>query len=64
MPDIQVENHGSIFTFAPLTSAGREWLEHNTQHEPHMWVNGALAVEHRYAQGIAQGAQHDGLEVV
>jgi hypothetical protein len=30
MTDIQVENHGTIFLFRPLTDAGKEWIDTNT----------------------------------
>lgn len=62
--DIEVENGGSLFLFRPLTDAGREWLNENTETEPYQWFGGALAVEHRYAQDLAQGALNDGLRVI
>ena len=61
--DLQVENHGSIFLFRPLTDEGRVWLDENTETEGWQWLGGALAVEHRYAADLAYGAQADGLEV-
>jgi hypothetical protein len=60
LTDIEVENHGSIFLFRPLTNAGSEWLNENTDGQ---WFGNALAVEHRYAFDLAQGAIDDGLKV-
>lgn len=59
-PDIRIENCGSIILFQPLTAPGHEWLENHTDG---MWYGGALAVDPRYAQDIAEGAVDDGLEV-
>ena len=59
--DIEVHNDGSIFLFVPMTDAGEEWLRANTDG---MWLGGALAVEHRYARDLADGAQADGLVLV
>jgi hypothetical protein len=60
MLDITVENHGSIFLFRPESDAGKSWLEDNTDGQ---WFGNALAVEHRFAYDLAQGALNDGLEV-
>ncbi len=59
--DISVENHGSLFLFRPHTDEGREWLEENTDGQ---WFGEALVVEHRYAEGLAQGMLDDGLRVI
>jgi hypothetical protein len=64
MTDLQVENHGSIFLFRPLTHEAEVWLNENTNAEGWQWFGGALAVEPRYAEDLAYGAQQDGLEVV
>lgn len=50
--DVQVENHGSIFLFRPLTDEARTWL---VEHTDGQWFGGALAVEHRYAADLANG---------
>jgi hypothetical protein len=59
-PDIQVEDHGSLMLFRPATRDGRAWLECHTDGE---WFGGALAVEPRYAEALADGAIGDGLTV-
>lgn len=58
--DIEIANHGSIFMFHPLTDAARTWLEENTDGQ---WLGGALAVEHRYARDLADGAISEGFTV-
>ncbi len=60
--DIQVQNHGSIFLFHPLSDLGRKWL-HETAPEDAQFFGGSLAVEHRFAQDVAHFAQSEGLEV-
>lgn len=63
MPDVQITNHYSIFTFLPLTDEAREWIDENVAYEDWQWSGGALAVEPRYAAELASGMQNDGLEV-
>jgi hypothetical protein len=58
--DVFIENHSSVFLFRPATLAGSEWLTENTDG---MWYGDALAVEHRYAQDLAQGLLDAGLVV-
>ncbi len=63
-PDVHVGNHGSIFTFEPRSAAAREWIADNVQSESWQWIGGALSVDHRYAQDLAQGMLDAGLVVV
>lgn len=62
MPDLTIENHGSIFLLRPHTEAGQEWLDENIGDDAQMLGN-AIAVEHRYIEAIAIGAIADGLAV-
>ena len=62
-PDVEIENHGTLFTFALLTPAAIAWANDNLPDDcPRFW--GRLAVEHRYAESIANGMLSDGLLVV
>ena len=61
MPDIEVRNAGTIFTFTPVSNKGLEWLE--TYAGDAQRFGSAFIVEHRYAQEIAQAALDYGLEV-
>jgi hypothetical protein len=61
--DVQVENHGSIFVFQPLTKRGSAWITENVQAESWQWMGGGLCVEHRYARDLADGMQGDGLRL-
>jgi hypothetical protein len=58
--DIQIEDHGSIILFRPLTVEATTWLQENTDGQ---WFGGALAVEPRYAGALEDGALSDGLTV-
>jgi len=61
-PDVEVQNHGGIFLFHLFTDAAREWCGEHIPNDA-QWFGGALAVEHRYAQDVAQGMLDDGLVV-
>lgn len=64
MADVEVENHGTIFLFRPMTSTAREWFDIHLVAPWTQWFGGAVAVEHRFAREIAAGMMDDGLEVV
>lgn len=61
-PDVLIENHGSIILFRPLTPDGDAWIENNIGSDA-QYFGDALAVEHRYAEDIAEGMMSDGLTV-
>lgn len=61
-PDVQIENHGTIFLVRPLTEAAFEWVADHVSGES-QWFGNALAVEHRYVAALTQGMMDDGLEV-
>lgn len=63
-PDVSVANHGTLFTFTPLTERAKEWMEENVQSEPWQWLGNSLTVEHRYAGELANGMVEHGLVVV
>ena len=57
-----VTNHGSIFTFAPLTEAASEWAEQHLPEDSQRWGD-AYVVEHRFAHNIAEALLTEGFEV-
>ncbi len=57
--DVLVTNHGSIFTFRPLTERAAEWLTENVDGEVQFFGN-VLAVEPRYAFDLADGLLDEG----
>ncbi len=59
--DVQVENHGTVVLFRPLTPAGESWLRENCQAEKWSWFGGAMACEPRFVVAVAQGLKNDGL---
>ncbi len=61
--DVTVENHGSLFLFCPATERVRTWLKANVDSEA-QWFGGALVVEPRYAEGLAEGIREAGFSVV
>jgi hypothetical protein len=60
MTDYTFENHGSLFLVRPHNDAAEAWL---VEHTDGQWLGGALAVEHRYAAGLAEGLIDDGFTV-
>lgn len=61
MPDIEIQNEGTIFLFTPLNEEARKILEEHTDGQ---WYAGSLVVEHRYAEGLASALIADfGLEL-
>ena len=65
MPDINVQNHGSILVLSGVSEAGKSWLNDNViepNSEVQMW-GGGVVVEPRYVDHIVDGARNDGLEV-
>lgn len=63
MPDLRILDHGTVVQFMPVSTRGREWLSTELVSEPWQWLGDTIAVDHRYALGIAQGAVSDGLDV-
>ena len=62
MPDVNIENHGSLVLIRPLTEAASDWLDENIS-EDAQHFGGAVVVEPRYVEAIVEGMQNDGLEV-
>jgi hypothetical protein len=60
-PDVLVENAGTVFTFCPLTTAAKSWVEENVEAEAYQWLGNVLVVEHRFAWGLAEGMKDAGL---
>ena len=61
LPDLRLEDHGTICLLRGVTEQGREWLEEHVSFEQ-FWA-GAGVVEPRYACDILAGAVNDGLLV-
>lgn len=64
--DVQIRNHGTVWSFQLLTEAAREWVRENVSiGDPVMQVrNGDLFyADHRPARDIAEGMRAAGLGV-
>lgn len=59
-PDFRVENHGTICLFHPLSETAKEWLS-RTAPEDAQFLGNAMAVEPRYAGGVIEAAEAEGL---
>ena len=62
-PDLQFENHGSIFTLYTHSERGEDWVKEHLP-EDVMRFGEAYVIDHRYAWDICQGAMNDGLNVI
>jgi len=60
IPDVLVNNVGTLYTFCPLTRQPKEWIDEHVENDA-QWFGHALIVEHRYAWGLAQGMKDNGL---
>ena len=63
MPDVRVDNQGTIFLFHLQTKAASDWVDEHVQDDAQYW-GGTLVVEHRYAPDLADGMLADGLTVI
>ena len=65
--DLEVENHGSIYTLAPYSPFGQQWIEEHLPADAQTFgrtaFGGIVVVEHRYIGDIVRGAQADRMEV-
>jgi hypothetical protein len=62
MPDVLVENHGSLYLMRPQTDSAQEWIDEHIP-EDAQWFGGALVVEPRYVEDIAHGMMEYGLRL-
>ena len=62
MPDLTVENHGSIFILRPETDAGTNWCNDHLPDDCPM-LGMQYCIEHNFIGDIVQGAINDGLAV-
>lgn len=63
-PDVEVENHGTVFKFRARTEAAKQWVAENVQLEDWQLMGGGFVVDHRFAQPLVDGMQAAGLVVV
>lgn len=63
MIDLLIRDEGTVVVLMPQTDAAREWIDDNICSEPWQWLGSSLAVDHRYAPAIIQGAAEAGLGV-
>ena len=69
MPDILINDCGSILLFIGVSEVGKEWINDHLiegNDEVQTWGPASrpgVVVEPRYAADIVYGAQNDGLEV-
>lgn len=59
--DFVVINHGTVWTFSPLTLEAEGWWEENV--EDTVALGNARAVEHRYASAIIDGLTDAGFTI-
>lgn len=61
LPDVSVEDHGTVILIQPISAAAKAWVDEKVQTE--LWMGPAFAVEPRLAPDIIYGMMGDGLEV-
>ena len=60
--DVAISAGGTVYLFHLVTPRARAWVEEHIS-DDHQMLGTSLAVEHRYAAGLAAGMQDDGLIV-
>jgi hypothetical protein len=61
--DVRVENHGTLWSFTPLTDNAQAWFSEHVCAEPWQWLGPSLCVEHRLAPDLAEGLVLAGLRI-
>lgn len=61
--DVLVQGGGSQYMFTPLSQKAKDWVRRHVQIEDWQWINSAFAVDHHYAENLAQGMKLSGLAV-
>lgn len=60
--DLRFVSHGTFVLMHPLTTKGRKWASAKIRDDA-MRLGDAVAIEHRFAEDIIEGAQRDGMRV-
>ena len=60
--DVRIVGSGTVYLFLLKTDQAREWVEAHVSGD-HQFLGNGLAVEWRFAAGLAAGMQADGLVV-
>jgi len=63
-PDVRVANEGNIFMLEFCSDRAKAWQEEFISTESWQWLGSRLAVDHRFAVGVVEAMQRDGLSVV
>ena len=64
MPDVVIDNLGTVAVFNLLTARAREWWEDNVITEAWQWLGGRkVSVSHDYASDITRALRRKGFRV-
>ncbi len=63
MVDLEYRDEGTVVVLRPVTEAAQAWIDENIISEGWQWLGNTLAVDHRYADAVLNGAQDAGLVV-
>lgn len=63
IPDVEVNDQGTIVALTPRTKAGTEWLHTCIQTEPWQWMGASLCVDHRFADDLIAVMRNEDLTV-
>jgi hypothetical protein len=59
--DVEVEDHGTIFIFTPISEAALQWCYRHLPKDAPRWGLNGYVVEHRFIDDIVEGARRDKL---
>lgn len=57
--DFRITNHGTVWTFHPLTIRAEDWWNDNVENSP--TIGGAFAVDQHMVEGVLSAISHAGL---
>lgn len=61
-PDVEVDNHGSLFMITPRSDAASKWIVANVGKKAQQWGK-AFACEPRYVNDLVDGMREYGLRI-
>lgn len=63
MIDVRILDQGAIVLFTPMSQAAQVWFDDSVEAAASQWLGVSLAVDHRYAQDLADALVGDGFTV-
>lgn len=63
MADIEIDPHGSVIRFTPLSDFAREWIDEHLAPEPWQWLGNSLVLDCQVAIRLLPILEQHGLDL-